>query len=132
MTVAATDSRDMNYAWNNLGRCVDVFAPGLRLVGACAGQNRCTKKNEVDAITAKSSHNDDDDDIESLYGYQSGTSMAAAVAAGAAARILSENPNFGAEEVKGIIIRNATRGIVVLGSSSVLYTVTYNRLLRLH
>ena len=54
------------------------------------------------------------------------------VAAGAAARILSENPNFGAEEVKGIIIRNATRGIVVLGSSSVLYTVTYNRLLRLH
>ena len=76
MTVAATDSRDMNYAWNNLGRCVDVFAPGVRLVGACAGQNRCTKKNEVDAITAKSSHNDDDDDIESLYGYQSGTSMA--------------------------------------------------------
>jgi subtilisin family serine protease len=132
MTVAATDSRDMNYAWNNLGRCVDVFAPGVRLVGACAGQNRCTKKNEVDAITAKSSHNDDDDDIESLYGYQSGTSMAAAVAAGAAARILSENPNFGAEEVKGIIIRNATRGTVVLGSSSVLYTVTYNRLLRLH
>ena len=131
MTVAATDSRDMNYAWNNLGRCVDVFAPGVRLVGACAGQNRCTKKNEVDAITAKSSH-DDDDDIESLYGYQSGTSMAAAVAAGAAARILSENPNFGAEEVKGIIIRNATRGTVVLGSSSVLYTVTYNRLLRLH
>ena len=131
MTVAATDSRDMNYAWNNLGRCVDVFAPGVRLVGACAGQNRCTKKNEVDAITAKSSH-DDDDDIESLYGYQSGTSMAAAVAAGAAARILSENPNFGAEEVKGIIIRNATRGIVVLGSSSVLYTMTYNRLLRLH
>ena len=48
----------------------------MRLVGACAGQNRCTKKNEVDAITAKSSHNDDDDDIESLYGYQSGTSMA--------------------------------------------------------
>jgi subtilisin family serine protease len=132
MTVAATDSRDMNYAWNNLGRCVDVFAPGVRLVGACAGQNRCTKKNEVDAITAKSSHNDDDDDIESLYGHQSGTSMAAAVAAGAAARILSENPNFGAEEVKGIIIRNATRGIVVLGSSSVLYTMTYNRLLRLH
>jgi subtilisin family serine protease len=111
---------------------VVVFAPGVRLVGACAGQNRCTKKNEVDAITAKSSHNDDDDDIESLYGYQSGTSMAAAVAAGAAARILSENPNFGAEEVKGIIIRNATRGIVVLGSSSVLYTMTYNRLLRLH
>ena len=48
----------------------------MRLVGACAGQNRCTKKNEVDAITAKSSHNDDDDDIESLYGYQSGTSVA--------------------------------------------------------
>ena len=132
MTVAATDSRDMNYAWNNLGRCVDVFAPGARLIGACAGQNRCTpKKNSVDAIAAKSSHDDDDDDdVESLYGFQSGTSMAAAVAAGAAASILSENPNYGAEEVKGIIIRNATRGVVLLGSSSSLFTA--NRLLRLH
>jgi subtilisin family serine protease len=134
MTVAATDSRDMNYAWNNLGRCVDVFAPGVRLIGACAGQNRCTpKKNSVDAIAAKSSYDDDDDDdddVESLYGFQSGTSMAAAVAAGAAASILSENPNYGAEEVKGIIIRNATRGVVLLGSSPSLFTA--NRLLRLH
>ena len=132
MTVAATDSRDMNYAWNNLGRCVDVFAPGVRLIGACAGQNRCTpKKNRVDAIAAKSSHDDEDEaDVESLYGFQSGTSMAAAVAAGAAASILSENPNYGAEEVKGIIIRNATRGVVLLGSSPSLFTA--NRLLRLH
>ena len=131
MTVAATDSRDMNYAWNNLGRCVDVFAPGVRLIGACAGQNRCTpKKNRVDVIEAESSHDDDEADVESLYGFQSGTSMAAAVAAGAAASILSENPNYGAEEVKGIIIRNATRGVVLLGSSPSLFTA--NRLLRLH
>ena len=26
------------------------ICPGVRLVGACAGQNRCTKKNEVDVL----------------------------------------------------------------------------------
>jgi subtilisin family serine protease len=128
LTVAATDSRDMNYAWNNLGRCVDVFAPGVRLLAACAGQNRCAKKNDADAFAAKS--HDDDDGIESLYGYQSGTSMAAAIAAGAAARILSKRPEFGAEEIKGWIIRNATRGVVLFESSSLL--VTANRMLRVH
>lgn len=130
LTVAATDSRDMNYAWNNLGRCVDVFAPGVRLLAACAGQNRCAKKNDADAFAAKSHDDDDDDGIESLYGYQSGTSMAAAIAAGAAARILGKRPEFGAEEVKGWIIRNATRGVVLLESSSLL--VTANRMLRVH
>ena len=130
LTEAATDSRDMNYAWNNLGRCVDVFAPGVRLLAACAGQNRCAKKNDADAFAAKSHDDDDDDGIESLYGYQSGTSMAAAIAAGAAARILGKRPEFGAEEVKGWIIRNATRGVVLLESSSLL--VTANRMLRVH
>ena len=86
------------------------------------------KKNDADAFAAKS--HDDDDGIESLYGYQSGTSMAAAIAAGAAARILSKRPEFGAEEIKGWIIRNATRGVVLLESSSLL--VTANRMLRVH
>jgi hypothetical protein len=56
--------------------------------------------------------------------------MAAAIAAGAAARILGKRPEFGAEEVKGWIIRNATRGVVLLESSSLL--VTANRMLRVH
>ena len=56
--------------------------------------------------------------------------MAAAIAAGAAARILSKRPEFGAEEIKGWIIRNATGGVVLLESSSLL--VTANRMLRVH
>ena len=38
LTVTATDNRDMNYAWNNLGRCVDVFAPGVRLLAYCGSK----------------------------------------------------------------------------------------------
>ena len=109
-TVAATDERDSNYEWNNMGRCVDAFAPGVRLVGACVGNNRCVQN-----------------DSGSAYGYQSGTSMAAAIAAGAAARVLTENPDYGAEEVKGWLIKNSTKGIVRIPEFAL---ATSNRLLR--
>ena len=124
LTVAATDSRDMNYAWNNLGRCVDVFAPGVRLLAA-AGQNRCAKRM-MDAFAAKSTTTTM---VSNRYMATIWDVNAAAIAAGAAAVFSAKGPNLGRRN-KGMDYTKCSSRVVLLESSSLL--VTANRMLRVH
>jgi len=94
LTVSASDERDYVYAFANGGSCVDVLAPGVRILGACAGYTTC------------------DDPSDTSYAYQSGTSMAVANAVGAASRVLSVAPTTTPRALKEFLKSTATRGAV--------------------
>jgi serine protease len=65
-TVAATNSNDRESSWSNYGSCVDIWAPGARILSSKEGGGKTTK---------------------------SGTSMASAHVGGGAALYLSSNTN---------------------------------------
>ena len=94
LTVSASDDRDFVYHFANDGACVDVIVPGVRILGACAGYTTC------------------DDPSDTSYAYQSGTSMAAANAVGAASRVLSVAPTMTPRALKEFLKSTATRGAV--------------------
>ena len=88
ITVAATDQGD-NRAWfSNYGSCVDIFAPGVEIIGA-----------------GISSPND--------TATMSGTSMASPHVAGAAALVLSAYPGISVEQVAGLLVADSTPDVVV-------------------
>mmetsp|Transcript_3276 Transcript_3276/g.11873 ORF Transcript_3276/g.11873 Transcript_3276/m.11873 type:complete len:668 (-) Transcript_3276:389-2392(-) len=60
------DGPDFMWPYSNYGKCVDLFAPGANIVSACGDLFKCGTANH-------------------LYSWQSGTSMAAAYAAGVVA-----------------------------------------------
>ena len=97
ITVAATDSTDTRATFSNYGKCVDMFAPGVR-------------------ITAASSKSDTGTVI------MSGTSMASPHVTGAAALVLGANPTFTPKQVRDALVNNASVNRVhnLAGSPSAL------------
>jgi aqualysin 1 len=73
MTVAATDSNDVEASWSNYGNCVDIWAPGVNILSTKKGGGTTT---------------------------MSGTSMASPHTAGAGALYLSLNPGASPSQVE--------------------------------
>ena len=88
ITVSATDQRDVKPGWANIGRCVDLFAPGV-------------------AVTS------DWDTSDAATRTISGTSMASPLVAGAAARYLSTHQSATPAGVRAALVKAATTGVVV-------------------
>jgi subtilisin family serine protease len=87
ITVGATDSADARASFSNYGKCLDVFAPGVRIVAA-------SHKSDTTTVT------------------MSGTSMAAPHVAGAAALVLGATPAATPAQVHAALTTNATPGKV--------------------
>ncbi len=88
ITVGATDNTDKLASFSNIGKCVNIFAPGVNILSAW-------KNSSSDAKSI------------------SGTSMAAPHVAGAAALYLSSNPTATPAQVRDALIANATNGKVI-------------------
>ena len=88
ITVAATDPNDNRAPFSNFGSVVDVFAPGVDIVSA---------------------HSTGDTDVFT----RSGTSSAAPIVAGIAARYLSTRPGDAPDAVSQAIMNNASTGKVI-------------------
>ena len=89
ITVGATTSADAKYSYSNYGGCVDLFAPGLSITSGWKSSGNMYEGN-APSQTA------------------SGSSMAAAHVAGAAALYLEANPTATPEEVSTRLIGRAT------------------------
>ena len=87
IVTGATAADDARMPFSNYGRCLDLFAPGGGVLSAYAGS---------------------DEDRATL----SGTSMASAHIAGAAALYLQHSPEASPAQVAGAIIGTATAGVI--------------------
>ncbi|KXZ46955.1 hypothetical protein GPECTOR_39g449 [Gonium pectorale] len=84
--------RELIYQWANTGACVDIFAPGVEVFGACGGASRCPQ------VTRGS------------YTWASGTSMAVPAVAAVAALYLEMHPAARPDQVSEALLAAATRG----------------------
>ncbi len=87
ITVAATDSSDTRASFSNHGACVDIFAPGVRIVSASARSDTGTT-------------------------IMSGTSMASPHVAGVAALVLAAHPAWTPRQVRDEMVARAGTGMV--------------------
>jgi aqualysin 1 len=87
ITVGSTDSNDARSSFSNIGKCVDLFAPGGSITSTWNTGD--TASNTI-----------------------SGTSMATPHVAGAAARYLAANPSASPAQVQSAIVGAATTGVV--------------------
>ncbi len=87
ITVGAVDDNDRRASFSNFGGCVDLFAPGVSILGADIGS---------------------DNDTQTI----SGTSMASPHVAGVIAQIFDCNPGATPAQVETILESAATPGIV--------------------
>lgn len=95
ITVGASTINDERAIYSNFGSTtVDIFAPGDVLTTVPLNWMR----------SHNTTHCTDEDHVEAVYHYLSGTSMATPMVAGVAALMLSVNPNLSARELKHIII----------------------------
>ncbi len=85
ITVGAVDAGDWRSSYSNVGTCVDIFAPGSRILSAW---------------------NSSDTD----YAYEWGTSMASPHVAGVAATYLGTKPKATPAQVAAALINSATTG----------------------
>jgi subtilisin family serine protease len=103
ITVGATTSTDARASFSNYGTCLDIFAPGSSIT---------------------SSWNTSDTATNTI----SGTSMATPHVVGAAALVLAANPSYSPQQVRDVLVNNATTGKVTspgTGSPNrLLYTGT--------
>jgi subtilisin family serine protease len=87
ITVAASGTTDARTTWTNYGACVDVFAPGSSILSSTF-------------------------DNDSSSGTKSGTSMATPHVVGVASLILQQAPGATPQQVRDIIVNQATQNIV--------------------
>jgi len=87
VTVGATTISDTRASYSNIGKCLDLFAPGSAITSAW--YNSTTATNTI-----------------------SGTSMASPHVAGVAAVLLSRAPLLTPAEIAGLITSTATTGVV--------------------
>ncbi|HZB29551.1 MAG TPA: S8 family peptidase [Streptosporangiaceae bacterium] len=87
ITVGATQENDAKASFSNIGTCLDIFAPGVRITSAWRTSDTAT--NTI-----------------------SGTSMATPHVAGAAALILSGSPSLSPQQVRDTMVNNSTLGVV--------------------
>ncbi|ACY18732.1 peptidase S8 and S53 subtilisin kexin sedolisin [Haliangium ochraceum DSM 14365] len=87
ITVGAVDDNDNRASFSNFGNCVDLFAPGVSILGASIANDNATAT-------------------------LSGTSMASPHVAGVMAQILDCNPGATPAQVEQILETAATPGII--------------------
>ena len=98
ITVGASDEQDSRAGYSYFGRCTDIFAPGSNILSAFKGSDHAYQK-------------------------ESGTSMASPHVAGVVAQYLSENPNLTPSEIKKLLIKNSTQGVLDMNpQDSYLYS----------
>lgn len=85
LTVGASTKQDARASFSNLGRCVDVFAPGENILSAGSSSSRATSR-------------------------LSGTSLASPFVAGVAALYRADNRNASPQQVSTALVQNATEG----------------------
>jgi subtilisin family serine protease len=83
ITVGATGSNDARASFSNFGSCVDIWAPGVGILSAWYTSNTATSS-------------------------LSGTSMASPHVAGAAARVLQNNPTWTPLQVRNYLVSTAS------------------------
>jgi len=88
ITVSATDMTDTKASFANFGPCLDIFAPGVSIPSTWFTSDTATAT-------------------------LSGTSMATAHVAGAAAMLLETNPTWTPAQVSAALAANATPGVVI-------------------
>ncbi|MEU9509356.1 S8 family serine peptidase [Micromonospora sp. NPDC048170] len=93
LTVGATLTNDNRASWSNFGPCLDIFAPGERITSAW-----------WNSITATQTI--------------SGTSHAAPLVAGVAARVLSNNPTWTPAQVASYLFSVASPVVINPGAGS--------------
>ena len=86
INVGAVEPSDIRSFFSNYGSCVDIFAPGSKILSTTMG---------------------------SSFGYKSGTSMAAPHAAGVAAMIWSLHPTWTSTEVSAEVVASGTANKVM-------------------
>ena len=97
--VGASDRRDLAYVYGSEGKCLDAFAPGVRVRSAFAYD----KKKDA---------SDGDEEANDAYAEMSGSSMAAGVAAGVAAHFLGHHPAATPGETREALTFAASAGKV--------------------
>ncbi|GIE97846.1 S8 family peptidase [Paractinoplanes rishiriensis] len=87
ITVGATDASDTRATFSNFGSCLDIFAPGVRILSAGTASDTATKT-------------------------MTGTSMASPHVAGAAALVLAADPARTPAQVRDELVNRAGNGLV--------------------
>jgi len=106
--VGASDAADLAYAHgSNLGPCLDAFAPGVRVRSAHSVVRFTTTIPTIPRTATTTTKAND-----ALYAEMSGSSMAAGVAAGAAAHFLGRHPDAAPSETRAALKRAASDGKV--------------------
>jgi len=103
ITVAAKDDSDVRASFSNFGSCVDLFAPGVSILGANIGSDNATQTI-------------------------SGTSMATPHITGAAALIRGSNPGLSPDQVLAAMVASASVNCIggVNGSPNILLFVDFD------
>lgn len=97
ITVAATDNQDNIAFFSNIGTSVQIAAPGVNILSTLPTYDLATLQATGEIVPS----------TENIYGYESGTSMAAPMVAGAIALMKAAKPDASAMELKAALLSGA-------------------------